>query len=128
MSELDLIIHGKTYRVACGDGEEDHLRRIATQFDERVKNLLRSIGKSHEKMNEAHLLVLASLLMADEMDELRNRLAIAEESLTHNHKTSPDSKSSQDHQTRSQFEQKMENALSEVAARLETLAVKLDQG
>ncbi|MDI9350232.1 MAG: cell division protein ZapA [Candidatus Symbiobacter sp.] len=121
MRELDLIIHGKSYRVACGDDEEDHLRRIAQDFDERVKNLRRNMGNNTEKMGEAHLILLAALLLADELDEVRRQLTVAEQALAARPAANPDHKESD-------FEQRVSVALAEVSARLESLAARLDQG
>ena len=129
MSALDLIIHGKTYRIACGDGEEERLRRIATEFDERVKNLLKNMGKADVKLSEAHLLVLTALVMADELEDARSQVAKLqgerESDAAHANTNKPSNSATPGN---SQFEERVSQALTEVASRLEMLAARLDQG
>ena len=65
MSEVSLIINGRSYNVACTDGQEDHLRKLGEHLDERVCQLAGSLGT----IGEARLLVVASLLLSDELFE-----------------------------------------------------------
>ncbi|MCX8506795.1 MAG: cell division protein ZapA [Alphaproteobacteria bacterium] len=125
MSELDLNIHGKNYRIACGDGEEDRVRRIAVEFDQRVNNLLKNMGKYADKLSEAHLLVMVALLMTDEIDDLRSQTEKLQAELA---ATSSQSHAEPRAQGNTQFEERVSHALAEVASRLEMLAARLDQG
>ncbi len=70
MARIDVIIHGKTYKVACDDGQEDHLRILAKYIDERATRLADASGT----FSETHLMVLTSLLVADEMADIYNEL------------------------------------------------------
>jgi cell division protein ZapA len=65
VAQLDVAINGRNYRVACDDGQEDHLRQLAEYVDRRVMELVESVGQ----IGEARLLVMASLLIADELSE-----------------------------------------------------------
>ncbi len=65
MAQLDVTINGRNYRVACEDGQEDHLRQLAEYVDGRVKELVDVVGQ----VGEARLVVMASLLIADELSE-----------------------------------------------------------
>jgi cell division protein ZapA len=67
MPEVSLLINGRPYRVACGDGEEARLERLAQDLDRRVGGLVRSFGQA----SEGQLLVMAALILADELDEAR---------------------------------------------------------
>ncbi|OYQ16834.1 hypothetical protein CHR90_17840 [Elstera cyanobacteriorum] len=67
MPDLDIVVNGRTYRVACGPGEEERLRALAGQVDSRITGLVRSFGQ----VGEAQLLLVAALLLADELDENR---------------------------------------------------------
>ncbi len=71
MPELNLLINGRSYRVACGDGEEPRLERLAQDLDRRVAGLVRQFGQAPE----GQLLVMAALMLADELDEARNAAA-----------------------------------------------------
>lgn len=65
MAQVDVAINGRNYRVACDDGQEDHLRQLAEYVDQRVMELVESVGQ----IGEARLVVMASLLIADELSE-----------------------------------------------------------
>jgi cell division protein ZapA len=71
MAELDVTVNGRSYRVACEDGKEEHLRRIAAELDERIKALAGSLGQ----VGDSRLLLLVSLLVADELGDAREGLA-----------------------------------------------------
>lgn len=65
MAEVDLNIAGRTYRVACRDGEEQNLRRAAEMVDAKSREALAGLGA----LSEARQLLFASLLLADQMIE-----------------------------------------------------------
>lgn len=73
MAELDIEIGGRRYALACRDGEEDHLRRIAATVDDRAKQAAGAMGG----LNEVRQFLFASLLLADELEDLRNKPAPA---------------------------------------------------
>jgi cell division protein ZapA len=63
MAEIDVFIAGRTYKVACRDGEEDSLRKAASLVDAKSREALAGLGT----LSEARQLLFASLLLADEM-------------------------------------------------------------
>lgn len=65
MAEVDLIIAGRAYRVACRDGEEDSLRAAARIVDAKSREALAGLGS----LSEARQLLFASLLLADQLLE-----------------------------------------------------------
>jgi cell division protein ZapA len=65
MAEIMLSIGGHSYQVACRDGEEPHLRTIADSVDRKVKEARSAVGD----LSEVRQLLLASLLLADELLE-----------------------------------------------------------
>ena len=67
MADVVLKIGGRDYAIACRDGGEDHLRKIAEHVDRKALEARRAVGDS----TEARQLLFASLLLADEMAELR---------------------------------------------------------
>lgn len=69
MPEIQITVNGRGYRVACGPGEEERLRMLAADVDRRIAGLVRSFGQ----VGESQLLLVSALLMADELDEARNR-------------------------------------------------------
>ncbi len=67
MAQLTIKINGYTYTVGCEDGQEQHLLAMCEQVEKRVESI-KALGSSS---GEARLLVLAALLMADEIHDLR---------------------------------------------------------
>ncbi len=67
MAEVSINIHGRVFGIACDDGQEARVQELATYIDDK----LRSIAQSGAGSNESHLLVLTSLVMADELFDLK---------------------------------------------------------
>lgn len=65
MGQVDISINGRSYEIACDDGQEDHVRRLGEYIDRRVRELVSSVGQ----VGDARLLVMSSLLVADELSE-----------------------------------------------------------
>lgn len=68
MAEVTIEVGGRRYDVACRDGEEDQLRRLARLVDEKAERARAAVGG----INESRQLLLAALLLADEVQDLRN--------------------------------------------------------
>lgn len=71
MADVNLSIHGKTYNIACDVGQERRVGELGKYVDAR----LREIAAAGAASNEPHLLVLTSLVLADEIYELRDMVA-----------------------------------------------------
>ena len=67
MAQVALTINKRSYDIACDDGQEDHLRSLASDLDARVQSLRRSVGE----IGDLRLLVMAALLLEDELNEAR---------------------------------------------------------
>ncbi len=65
MPLISLKINERNYQVTCDDGQEEHLRKLASHLDERIQDLVGSVGQ----VGEGRLLVMASLMVADELFE-----------------------------------------------------------
>ena len=74
MAQVTLRINGYAYTVGCQDGEEQHLQSMAAEVDRRIETIKASAGPS----GEARMLVMASLLMADDLYELNKALKAAQ--------------------------------------------------
>lgn len=74
MPQVTLHINGFSYVLGCKDGEEEHLHAMAAEVDQRIGSVKSSAGPS----GEARMLVIAALLMADELHDLKKRPASAE--------------------------------------------------
>lgn len=67
MPQVNARINGYSYTVGCEDGQEQHLVAMAREVENRIESIKALGGQS----GEARLLVLAALLMADELHDLR---------------------------------------------------------
>ena len=65
MAEVELSIAGRSYRVACRDGEEDTLRAAGALVDAKSREALAGLGT----LSEARQMLFASLLLADQLVE-----------------------------------------------------------
>ena len=65
MAQVDITINGRTYQIACDDGQEEHLTQLGEYVDKRVKELVAAVGQ----VGDSRLLVMVSLLIADELAE-----------------------------------------------------------
>ena len=70
MSQITVMVNGRKYDIACDDGQEAHLTRLAQYVDRRVDELIAAVGQ----VGDARLLVMASLLVADELSEVYTEL------------------------------------------------------
>lgn len=69
MAEVVIQICEREYGIACGDGEEGNIVQLSKILDEKAKMLKRSVGQ----INENQLLVMVGLLVADELQDLKNK-------------------------------------------------------
>jgi cell division protein ZapA len=60
---IDLSIAGRTYQVACREGEEENLRAAARLVDGKSREALAGLGT----LSEARQFLFASLLLADQL-------------------------------------------------------------
>jgi len=66
LSVVSIKVNGKDYSVACDNGEEERLIALAAEVDERVQSIVFGMKS---KPNEAMGILLAALMMADELYE-----------------------------------------------------------
>lgn len=74
MPQVTVTIAGKIYRMACGEGEEARLTGLAATLDQRIAEL----GASFGEIGELRLHVMAALMVEDDLDEARKRVAALE--------------------------------------------------
>ena len=65
MAQVEVPINGRKYQIACDDGQEEHLAKLGEYVDKRVEELVSAVGQ----VGESRLLVMTSLLIADELAE-----------------------------------------------------------
>lgn len=74
MAQVTVTIAGRTYRMACGDGEEAHLEGLAALYDSRIEEMRRGLGE----LGDMRLHVMAALMIADELTFLKKRVEALE--------------------------------------------------
>lgn len=117
MAQVTVSIDGKAYRMACEEGQEDHLIELATNFDQYVGHLKTQFGE----IGDLRLTVMAGIMVMDELSEVNRRLK-ALESEVDTLKQGRDGALSD--QARS--EELLASALSEVTSQIHTIAAKLN--
>jgi cell division protein ZapA len=78
MAHVQVTIAGRSYRMACGDGEEGHLLELAAAFDGKIQELRGSFGE----IGDMRLHVMAALTMADDLIETKKRITALESEVT----------------------------------------------
>jgi len=77
MSQVTVTINGRQFRMACEDGQESHLLRLAQDLDQRIERLRTTFGE----IGDTRLTVMAALTLSDELAETSGRLRRLEEDL-----------------------------------------------
>jgi cell division protein ZapA len=78
MGQVTATIAGRQYRLACEDGQEEHLQSLAKNLDTRIDELRKKFGE----IGDIRLTVMAALTVADEFSEAARRIRRMEEELT----------------------------------------------
>lgn len=84
MGQVNVSINDRSYMIACDDGEEERLRELASYIDKHVSDLAQSVGQ----VGDARLMLMAGLLVADEMTEAVARVRELEAELSGVHEGS----------------------------------------
>ena len=77
MAQVSVTIGGRVYRMACDDGEEDHLMRLARELDQKLTQLRDAFGE----IGDTRLAVMAAIMVADELSESRRRVRALEQEI-----------------------------------------------
>lgn len=119
MAVVTIRVGGRDYQVACDDGQEEQLRFLADDVDDRVRLLIHRMGGSP---GEFMALLLTTLTMSDELIENKKEI---EKCLGEIRKlrSYTDQQAKQDPDNRiAQMEVAMAVTLEEIAARIEKIA------
>lgn len=77
MPEVNVEINGRKYRMACEDGQEDHLRGLAARFNEQVNAFKGDFGE----IGDNRLTVMAGIAVLDSLAEVERKLARVQDEL-----------------------------------------------
>ncbi len=116
MAQVNVSIDGKTYRMACDEGQEAHLENLAMRFDKYVSHLKEGFGE----IGDQRLTVMAGIMVMDELVELQKRVKGIESELETLRKTRDEALSKAD-----KNDSALTGALSEMATRMERVAARM---
>ena len=71
MAQVTVTIDGKAYRMACEEGQEEHLTDLAARFDRYVMHLKSQFGE----IGDLRVTVMAGIMIMDEVAELTRRVS-----------------------------------------------------
>jgi cell division protein ZapA len=77
MAQVNLTVNGHVYRMACEDGEEDHVVELGERFDAAINELRGVLGE----IGDLRLMVMAGILMTDRLGDTEQRLERAEQEI-----------------------------------------------
>ena len=117
MSQISVTINGKTYRMACDEGQENHLIQLSQKFDGYVGQLKGSFGD----IGDQRLTIMAGIMVVDEISELQKKVVDLETELEDIRASRDNALSKCDAQSKS-----VTAGLGDAAERLEVLARKLN--
>ncbi|SKA35149.1 cell division protein ZapA [Consotaella salsifontis] len=111
MPQVVVTIDGKTYRMACAEGEEQHLEDLASDVDRRINELRASFGE----IGDQRLTVMTAMTVLDELQESRRRMASLEREL------------SEVRQTRDAARARLADADGHSASQIEAVAIAVER-
>jgi cell division protein ZapA len=75
MSHINVTINGRQYRMACEEGQEVRLLKLAESLETRIQSLRGKFGE----IGDARLTVMAALTVCDELLDAGQRIRTLEE-------------------------------------------------
>ena len=117
--QVTVAVNNRLYQVGCEAGQEQHITRLASYIDTKVKELAGQAGQ----VGDARLLLMASLLVADE-------LADAYDDLENLRKTNSQLSRELDHfkgGAAKEAEERLAKSIGAVAARMKSAAERLER-
>ncbi len=116
MATITVTIDGKAYRMACDEGQEEHLAGLADRFDQYVGHLKSSFGE----IGDLRLTVMAGIMVMDELQETQKRLQKLESEVENLRRERDEALDRIDRN-----DSTLANAVNEVSGRLEAMAISL---
>lgn len=108
MAQVTVAVNGRRYPISCDDGQEAHLARLGTYIDKRVGELVAAVGQ----VGDAQLLVMVSLLIADELSDAYTELDAL--------------RADDNAATRADAEDRVAEAMDRMAERVERIAERIE--
>lgn len=123
MAIVHIRINNRDYDIACDDGQEEHLRLLADEVDDRIRSLIFGMGANP---GEGMALLLTALTLTDELFESKKEVQkIASEVRQLTGLVDDDKKMAQESRMM-EIEAAMAVTLEEIAMRIEKIAQQIE--
>ena len=66
---VEITINNQIYKIACDEGQEDHIKNLSLLINDEVEKLVSSLGQ----VGDARLLLMTCLIIADKLKEKPNK-------------------------------------------------------
>lgn len=119
MGQVSVTLNGRNYRLECSEGEEAHLIELAEYLGSHVDEMRRKFGQ----VGDDRLILMASLVVADELWELRREVGEMKTALAEARRD----RSASEEQAKS-IEADLSAKISQAAERLEQLNAQFVRG
>ena len=117
MAHVTVTINGRNYRMACEDGEERHLMKLAEDFERRIQELRGNFGE----IGDSRLVVMTGIAALDELVDAHHRIDQLSEEIAN--LTALQHRLTREAET---IEQRFAERLSAAARRVEAIAAGIE--
>jgi len=127
MPEVEIEIGGRTFEVACQEGEEHYLHAAAKMLDEEASVLSAQIGR----IPESRMLLMAGLMLADKTAGVQDKLREAEDKMAEKEAELDQLRNAPQPEPErvevAVIPEQVTESLAEIAARAESLADQIER-
>lgn len=110
MGQINVTLNGRAFRLECGEGEEGHLLELANYLGTHVEAMRQKFGQ----VGDDRLIVMASLVVADELWDLRRQIEEMKTALA------------EQRRDKSASDESVKHKQSDIAARISATADRLE--
>lgn len=117
MSRVTVFLNGREFTIGCEEGQEAYLKSLASYLDDKVQGITQQVGQ----IGDLRLLLMASLVVMDELKEAERRIETLEA-----HVDQLRSRSAGENVHNEQQRDQLARTITALAERMESLADRLD--
>ena len=118
MPEVNVDINGRKYRMACEEGQEQHLLDLAERFNQHIDSFKGTFGE----IGDNRLTVMAGIAVLDELAEAERKIAALKQDVANLTQAGE----ALSHEAED-IERKFAKRLHEAARKLEAIATVIDE-
>lgn len=118
MPEVNVEIAGRRYRMACEEGQEEHLMGLAARFNQSVDAMKASFGE----VGDTRLTVMAGIAVLDELVEAERQIVQLRQDVASLTRAGEEVSAESE-----ELERRFARHLTDVARRIEAVATAIDE-